>query len=49
MAKDPVCNMEVSESSAPAHATYNGKEYYFCSTQCEQAFKANPQQFVKAA
>lgn len=47
MAIDPVCRMEVSEKDAPAKTRYNGKDYYFCSIQCEQQFKANPEGYAE--
>ena len=49
MQKDPVCNMQVDEKSAAAKTNYNGKDYYFCSQPCADKFRANPQQYVKAA
>ena len=58
MAKDPVCGMEVDEAKASAHqstpgwpaagsSTYKGKTYYFCASQCEKAFDANPEQYAE--
>ncbi len=49
MTIDPVCNMEVSERDAPGKAEYNGKEYFFCSKQCETKFNDNPQQYSSNA
>jgi YHS domain-containing protein len=49
MAIDPVCKMEVSEKDAPGKASFNGKDYYFCSKDCEKQFKANPQQYASSA
>jgi len=37
MKKDPVCKMEVEESSAVT-AEYDGNTYYFCSTGCRGLF-----------
>jgi Uncharacterized conserved protein len=42
MAKDPVCGMEIEESSAAGTADYKGKTYYFCSSQCQTTFEADP-------
>ncbi|KAB2943543.1 MAG: methyltransferase domain-containing protein [Hyphomicrobium sp.] len=44
---DPVCGMTVVPDKAAGTATYKGKTYYFCSTQCVAKFKANPQTYVR--
>ncbi|MDT8449138.1 MAG: YHS domain-containing protein [Wenzhouxiangellaceae bacterium] len=44
--KDPVCGMEVSHRSAIDLLTYAGKNYYFCSTGCREAFEAEPQKYL---
>ncbi len=38
--KDPVCHMEVSETSFATE--YEGIRYAFCSAQCKERFLANP-------
>ncbi|HKA23882.1 MAG TPA: heavy metal translocating P-type ATPase [Candidatus Eisenbacteria bacterium] len=43
--KDPVCGMSVSEES-PHHATYRGKEYYFCCAGCRAKFEADPEKYL---
>lgn len=47
--KDPVCGMTVDASTARERATYEGKEYVFCSAGCKQKFQSNPQQYAKKA
>ncbi len=47
--KDPVCGMDVDPAHAAASETYEGKKYYFCSTHCRDAFKAQPEKYVQAA
>jgi hypothetical protein len=37
MVKDPICGMQVDESSA-IKITKDGKEYFFCSTHCKGKF-----------
>ncbi|MDD5382636.1 MAG: permease [Candidatus Margulisbacteria bacterium] len=37
MAKDPICGMEVDESSG-LKLTWNGQDYYFCSERCLNKF-----------
>ncbi len=46
MAKDPVCNMEVSTDS-PHHFLHEGKEYYFCCDHCLEKFRADPSAFIE--
>src|SRR5919112_5325531 len=40
MAKDPVCGMFVEEKHDAIRHTVEGKQYYFCSTQCLNEFIA---------
>jgi YHS domain-containing protein len=47
MAVDPVCGMEVEESSAAGVSEYQGKRYYFCSTGCKEEFDRNPELFIR--
>ena len=46
MATDAICKMNVSEKSA-LKAEHNGQTYYFCSAHCQQAFKVNPEKYVR--
>src|SRR5213593_4724694 len=39
MAKDPVCGMFVEERPESIRYTVNGKEYFYCSTQCLNEFR----------
>jgi Cu+-exporting ATPase len=43
MAIDPVCHMEVEESTAAAISEYKGKTYYFCAVGCKKAFDQDPE------
>ncbi|MFH1783716.1 MAG: heavy metal translocating P-type ATPase [bacterium] len=43
MAKDPVCGMEVNESSAAGSYKYKGTTYYFCNRVCMEKFTKDPQ------
>ena len=43
LAKDPVCGMQVRTSDAPARATHDGHDYYFCSDKCHTAFIKDPE------
>jgi len=44
--KDPVCGMEVDIESPAGKSTYEGNDYYFCSTNCKTKFDADPASFV---
>ena len=46
MAKDPVCGMTVDEKTAAATASYQGRTYYFCSTECKATFDKTPAKFA---
>jgi YHS domain-containing protein len=46
MTTDPVCGMKIDETKAPAQTMYQGKTYYFCSTQCRDSFNATPTKYV---
>ena len=45
---DPVCGMEVEESTAEYKTTYEGKEYYFCSPGCLRSFIKEPAKYLAA-
>jgi Cu+-exporting ATPase len=44
---DPVCGMVVKEETAKATYEYHGKTYYFCSEECLNEFKADPEKYIK--
>ena len=46
MATDPVCGMDVDESSAKYTTVYEGQKYYFCAPGCKKAFEAEPQKYL---
>jgi len=43
---DPVCGMKISRTAATAEFEYQGKTYYFCAPDCQQAFQAEPGKYV---
>ncbi|MBB5253549.1 YHS domain-containing protein [Sulfurisphaera ohwakuensis] len=43
---DPVCGMEVNESSQ-YKTMYKGKIYYFCSSACKRAFEKDPEKYLR--
>ncbi len=46
MATDPVCKMQVDESTATVTSEYKGKTYYFCGPGCKTAFDAEPEKYL---
>lgn len=46
MIKDPVCGMEIDQSSAYASREHKGSKYFFCSENCVKKFDQNPHQYV---
>ena len=45
---DPVCGMEVETDRAAATVNYRTRNYYFCAEACAAAFRADPEQFLRA-
>ena len=43
---DPVCGMQVQTAHAPAHRTYAGEEYWFCSDRCAERFDSDPDRYT---
>lgn len=46
MAIDPVCKMEVDESSPAATSVYQGVTYYFCAPGCKTGFDKDPERYL---
>lgn len=44
---DPVCGTEVDPNKTKYFYAYDGKEYYFDSVQCLDAFKNSPERFIE--
>ncbi|ABV34481.1 MULTISPECIES: YHS domain-containing protein [Pseudothermotoga] len=45
--KDPVCGMKIKIHEAAEKFEYMGKEYYFCSKECSEKFKSDPNKFIQ--
>ncbi len=43
---DPVCHMEVEESTAEWKTTYQGQTYYFCAAGCLSSFEKEPAKYL---
>jgi Cu+-exporting ATPase len=48
-AKDPVCGMDVETATAAGRTELQGQTYYFCSSNCQEQFDLNPDQFLGKA
>lgn len=46
MAIDPVCKMQVDESSAVATSEYKEETYYFCCPGCKVSFDQEPEKYL---
>jgi Cu+-exporting ATPase len=46
MAKDPVCGMDVAETSIAQQMTHEGTTYYFCAPGCRKAFEREPAKYL---
>ena len=45
---DPVCGMEVDESTAKWKTAYQGRTYYFCAAGCLRSFEKEPAKYAAA-
>ena len=48
MATDPVCEMEVEESTAQFKSEYKGETYYFCAAGCKKSFDEDPEHYLNS-
>jgi YHS domain-containing protein len=46
MVVDPVCNMAVDRDKAAHTLSYGGTSYYFCSGDCYEKFKNDPEGYL---
>ncbi|MCP8306956.1 MAG: copper-translocating P-type ATPase [archaeon] len=46
MTTDPVCGMKVEPEKAYSKMEYEGYVIYFCSEDCEEEFKKNPERYL---
>ena len=46
-AKDPVCGMDVDPKQAKFKTVHKGEIYYFCSEHCLNAFRKDPEHYLK--
>src|SRR5579875_2107300 len=46
---DPVCGMEVEPADAAGRVAHQGRDYFFCSEHCVEAFRADPEKYLHGA
>ena len=44
---DPVCNEEVDPDEAAGKSVFNGKTYYFCTSEDKRLFDKDPEKYIK--
>ena len=47
LALDPVCHMALDPGRTTEHATYRGRTYVFCSSDCAEQFSASPATYAR--
>ncbi len=47
IAQDPVCGMQVDESTAAERSRFEGRDYYFCCAGCRTRFEQNPKAYTQ--
>lgn len=45
---DPVCRMRIARGAAAGTLKHAGRDYWFCSLRCAEAFAARPEAYVTA-
>lgn len=45
---DPVCGMKVAQDQTSYKSNYQGLQYIFCSSNCLERFKKNPDQYLNS-
>jgi Cu+-exporting ATPase len=45
---DPVCGMTVNPEATDLSLEFEGQQYYFCSPNCLEKFRADPQRFLQS-
>jgi YHS domain-containing protein len=43
--KDPICGMNVDETTAKYKSERKGRKYVFCSSMCKEEFEKNPEKY----
>ena len=44
--KDPVCGMSIEEGDAVETIDHGGTTYYFCSKDCAEEFRNDPESYT---
>ena len=46
MARDPVCGMNIDETTAAGKSKYGGTVYFFCAPGCLREFMKDPEKYL---
>jgi YHS domain-containing protein len=46
---DPVCGMTIESEKSATREVWQGRTYYFCSTSCQEKFRAAPDRYAEKA
>jgi len=47
MTHDPVCGMEIKDTSKAISVIHEGETYFFCTDLCKIQFEQNPEKYIK--
>jgi YHS domain-containing protein len=47
VATDPVCGMDVDDKKSSTKTEYDGRTYYFCSSECKREFQEDPESYTE--
>jgi Cu+-exporting ATPase len=47
--KDPICGMMIEPAEAAGRVDYKGQNYFFCSKNCLERFRADPEKYLKSS
>lgn len=47
MAIDPVCGMDVDETTSTFFSEYKGRKFFFCGKMCKEEFDDDPERFLR--
>jgi YHS domain-containing protein len=48
MTTDPVCGMQIDETTTDFQTLFAGKRYFFCSEDCRKEFESEPNDYVES-
>ena len=46
MTRDPVCGMQIDETTAKGEVEFEGQTHFFCTSNCRNKFAQDPKRYV---